>query len=319
MTTFSARIDWKPPPATKITIEVQANHYKSDTFFTLDPKRLPGAGSGWNAGLPRQLTPALRLTVSLSAPPATPPAWAAGYTSATNYTILSPANKPGGLPIINPACAVVTSYMRYAPTRIWTPTETLRFQSSALKNISMNGNVHYTRGSSDMPNYYENAQGLTTLATNGTANRSVIWTGGHATAQHSVIGADFGIIWQATPTVSLADQATYSSTHEPSNSIIPPQTALADSRRCRQWHHQLFRPARSRNGLAASRDQRHTGLQLLWPGISDQQSDCELGSYRARAVCSHLPLQQPQHRPGRSPPGSYSDRAERPSERNHRH
>ncbi len=51
------------------------------------------------------------------------------------------------MPIINPACAVVTSYVRSQPTRIWTPTGTVRFQSTAVKNISMNGNIHYTNGS----------------------------------------------------------------------------------------------------------------------------------------------------------------------------
>ena len=224
---FLGAIDWKPQPATKITVEVQANHYKYDTFFTLDPSGFLVQEADGTPAYLGNYTSFAPYGISVSAACNTT-SMGAGYTSATNYTIVSPPSTPGGLPIINPACAVVTSYTRYAPTRIWTPTETLRFDSSSLKNISMNGNVHYTRGNSDMPNYYENAQGLTTLATNGTANRSVIWTGGHATAQHTVIGSDFGIIWQATPSVSIGDQATYSSTHEPSNSIIPPQTALAD-------------------------------------------------------------------------------------------
>ncbi|MGA2570766.1 MAG: hypothetical protein ABSF23_09620, partial [Terracidiphilus sp.] len=34
---FLGAFDWKPQPATKISVEMQANHYKSDTFFTLDP------------------------------------------------------------------------------------------------------------------------------------------------------------------------------------------------------------------------------------------------------------------------------------------
>jgi hypothetical protein len=71
-----------------------------------------------------------------------------------------------------------------------------------------------------MPHYNESAQGL-----NG-AVRSVVWSGGHATAKRTVIGADYGIVWRVTPTVGLADQATYSSVHEPSNSIIPPQVTL---------------------------------------------------------------------------------------------
>src|ERR1017187_5761179 len=213
---FLGAVDWKPSPATKITFEMQANHYKSDTFFTLDPNGFmvqeadgtPAYLGNYTSFVPYGI--AACNTGSMGS----------AYTSATVNTILSPANKPGGLPIINPACAVVTSYMRSQPTRIWTPTGTIRLQSTALKNVSMNGNVHYTGGTSDMPSYNESAQGL-----NGSV-RSVIWSGGRATAKRSVIGADYGVVWRATPTVSLADQATYSSVHEPSNSIIPPQATL---------------------------------------------------------------------------------------------
>ena len=210
---FLGGFDWKPSPATKITAEMQANHYKSDTTFTLDPNGFlvqEADGTPAYLGNFTSFTPygiAACNTGSMGS----------AYTSSTVYTLLSPANKAGGLPIINPACAVVTSYSRSQPTRIWTPTGTLRLQSTALKNISMNGNVHYTRGTSDMPNYNESAQGL-----NGSV-RSVIWSGGHATAQRAVIGAEYGIAWRATPTLTLTDQATYSSVHEPSNSIIPPQ------------------------------------------------------------------------------------------------
>ena len=125
---------------------MQANHYKSDTFFTLDP----------NGFLVQEADGT--------------PAYLGNFTSFTPYGIARlqheqhgqrrtparrstrfcrPRTTPGGLPIINPACAVVTSYSRSQPTRIWTPTETIRLQSSAIKNVSMNGNVHYTRGTSE--------------------------------------------------------------------------------------------------------------------------------------------------------------------------
>lgn len=224
---YLGAIDWKPRPDTRITFEVQANHYKSDTFFTLNPNGFQVREADG--------TPAYLGNFTSFVPYGSPVSGAcntgsmgSAFTSASVYTILSPGNTPGSLPIINPACAVVTSYLRTQPTRTWTPTETLRLQSGAIKNVVLNGNVHYTRGSSDLNNYYENAQGLsTTTGTNGPANRSVIWNGGHATVQHTVIGSDFGIIWHTSSTFSIADQATYSSTHEPGSSIIPPQTALA--------------------------------------------------------------------------------------------
>jgi hypothetical protein len=214
---FLGAIDWKPQARTKVTLEVQANHYKSDTFYTLNP-------SGFNVqesdGTPAYLGNFTSFTpYGIGA--CTTTSMGSGYTSATNYTILSPSNNSTNLPVINPACAVMTHYTRTQPTRIWTPTETLRLQSSGIKNIVMNGDVHYTRGQSNLNSYYESVQGL-----NG-AVRSATDSGGNATAQHTVIGADFGIVWRASSTVSLADQATYSSTHEPSAAFIPlPATLL---------------------------------------------------------------------------------------------
>jgi hypothetical protein len=220
---FLGAIDWKPSPKTKVSVEIQANHYKADTFFTLDPNGfLVQEADGTPAYLGNYTS-----FVPYGISSCNTTSMGSAYTSSTVYTLLSPANKPGGLPIINAACAVVTSYLRTLPIRIWTPTETLRLQTSALK-ITMNGDFHYTLGNMNMPSYYESAQGLNTLNTNGTANRSVIWTGGYAAAHRAVIGADYGILWQAAPRVSLSDQVMYYNMHQPGYSLIPPQTALAN-------------------------------------------------------------------------------------------
>jgi hypothetical protein len=208
---FMGAVDWKPNPRTKVSIEIQANHYKSDTFFTLAPEFFtvqeadgtPAYLGNFTSFVPYGI--AACNTTSMGS----------GYTSASNYTILSPANTPGGMPIINPACAVVTNYSRTNPVRSGTPTETVRFQSTSLKNIVMNGSVHYTLGTSDMPNYYESSQGL-----NG-AIRSATSTGGFGTAHRAVFGAEYGIVWQATPTVSLADQAIYENIQQPGYGRIP--------------------------------------------------------------------------------------------------
>ena len=227
---YMGAVDWKPRNDTKISFEMQANHYKYDTSFTLDPNGFMVQEADGTPAYLGNYTSFAPYGISVSGACNTT-SMGTGYTNATNYTILSPANKPGGLPIINPACSVVTSYQRTAPARTWTPTGTVRLQSTAIRHLSMNGNAHYTLGNMDMPAYYESAQGLSTLATTGavgTANRSVIWTGGHANAHRAVIGADYAIVWEVTPAVSLADQASYSSVQEPSNTIIPPQTALAD-------------------------------------------------------------------------------------------
>ena len=222
------------------------------------------------------------------------------YTSSTVYTILSPANTPGGLPIINPACAVVTSYLRTQPTRIWTPTETLRFQSTAIKNVSMNGNVHYTRGN------HEHAELLRERAgTERRAVRSVIWSGGHASAQP---GGDWRRLWASSgghsATVSLADQATYSSTHEPGIlRSFPCRSRWRPSSGAGNQTINYSGPLTAGVGSLPHGINGTLVVQLLWPGIPDQQSDSELGCFGARPVCPDLSLQQPQHRPGRSTPG----------------
>lgn len=220
---YLGAIDWKPSQKTKVTFEAEVNHYKSDTFFELDPNGfLVQEADGTKAYLGNYTS-----FVPYGVAACNTTSMGSDFTSAAVNTIVKPA-QPGGLPIISPACAVVTSYYRSSPTRIWTPTGTVRFQTSAVKNVSMNGRVHYTRASMNMPVYYENAQGLNTLNANGTANRSVIWTGGHADAARYVFGADYGIVWKATERVSISDLATFYNMQQPGSSIIPPQTALAN-------------------------------------------------------------------------------------------
>ena len=215
---YLGAIDWKPSPQTKISFELQANHYKSDTFFTLDPN---GFAVQEADGTPAYLGNFTSFTPYGVAACNSSSMGAGNYTSASVYTMLSPANTPGGMPIINPACAVVTSYLRSAPTRIWTPTETIRLQSSAIKNVAMNGHIDYTGGTSDVPNYYEGSQGL-----NGSI-RSAVSNGGYSLARRSVFGLDYGIVWQATPTVSISDQVDYSSVKEPGHANIPAPVTLS--------------------------------------------------------------------------------------------
>jgi hypothetical protein len=92
-------------------------------------------------------------------------------------------------------------------------------QSTSLKNVSMNGDLRYTRANMHLPNYYENVQGL-----DGTV-RSITYNGS-AAAQRAVISADYGIIWQPSKTVSLAEQLSYSSVHQPGSSDLPAAVTL---------------------------------------------------------------------------------------------
>ncbi len=213
---FSGAIDWKPSDKTTVTYQQFVNHYKMDSFFTLNPKDFmvqeadgtPVYLGNWDSVTPYGIGACT--TTSMGS----------AYTDKTHYTILSPPNTPGGLPIINPACAVVTSYSRTQPTRIILPTEILHFQSSALKDVSMNGNITYTLGTMDLPSYYEDVQGL-----NGTA-REQTYSGGYARGHRSAFVIDYGIVWQVAKKVSVSDQVNYSTVHQPGYSNVPAPATL---------------------------------------------------------------------------------------------
>jgi len=207
---FTGAIDWKPIEGTKLTFEEQIDHYKMDSYYTLNPNGfLVQEADGTKADLGNwdSMTPygiAGCNTTSMGTAP---------------YTILSPA-QGGGLPIINAACSVVTSYTRSQPTRIITPTETFRLQSRSIKNMVMNGDISYTKGNMNLPNYSENVQGL------DGAIRSISYSG-YASAHRQVIAANFGVTWQATSTFSISDQANYSSVQQPGVSDLPIATTLS--------------------------------------------------------------------------------------------
>src|SRR5580698_3932699 len=201
---ITAAVDWKPARGTMISYEEQITHYKGDSFFSLAANSLiVQEADGTRAAINDydSLSP-----FGIGA--CNTGSMGSAYTNATTYTILSPPNTPGGLPVINPACAVVTSYLRSQPTRAIFPTEVLRLQSATLKNLSINGNVRLTNANMHLPNYYDSYQGL-----NGTT-RELTYIG-NANAIRQVLAADLGAVWQTTRNFSLADQINFSTMHQP--------------------------------------------------------------------------------------------------------
>lgn len=206
---YTGTIEWKPVAQTHITFEERIEHIKSDSFFTLAP-----------SSLILQEANGTRVAIG-------------DYTSQTPYsisncnanslanpnTILYPAQTPGGLPIIDPACAVITSYLRSQPTRFLYPTEILRLQSSTIPHITMTGQASYTQANMNLPGYLEDFNGLY-----GTV-RAFSYTG-NATAKRAVIAVDYGLIWQFVKNFSLAEQVNYSNVHQPGLSNISAGTTL---------------------------------------------------------------------------------------------
>jgi hypothetical protein len=204
----TATIDFKPVQGTKLTFEEQIDHYKGDSYFTMAPQSFTvQEPDGTKVALLDSYQTFLPYGYS-----STTGAFAASSNCNASSMISSStilyANPSGGLPIIDPACNVITSYLRSQPTREIFPTEIFRLQSSSLKNISMNGNLRYTHANMNMPNYYEIFQGL------DGADRELAETG-NASARRQVMAVDYGIVWQAAKTVSLEDQIDYSNVHQP--------------------------------------------------------------------------------------------------------
>ena len=206
---FTGGIDWKPVQGTKLTFEEEITHFKTGSYFTLNP-------SGF------LVQEADGTPVDLGNWDSQTAYGIAGCNKASmiNATTILYANSSGGKPIIDPACDVVTSYTRSQPTRILTPTEIFRFQSSSIKNVSMNGDIRYTDANMNLPNYYENFQGLDGAA------RSITYTA-KASAKREMVSADYGFVWQAMKTVSLSDQVDYSNVHQPGSSTFTSLVTLA--------------------------------------------------------------------------------------------
>ncbi len=208
---FTGTFDWKPVQGTKFTYEQQIDHYKGDSYFTMAPQYLNVQESD---GTKVSLLDSYQQFVPYGYSTTTG-AFAGGGTggvcngaSMISSTTILYANPNGGLPIIDPACNVISSYARNQATRVIFPTEIFRLQSSSIKNFTMNGNVRYTNANMNLPNYNEQFQGLQG------ANRSIAYAG-YANAKREVMAFDYGVVWQLAKTVSIEDQITYSNAHQP--------------------------------------------------------------------------------------------------------
>jgi hypothetical protein len=207
---FTGAIDWKPVKGTTLTFEEEIDHYKADSYFTMAPSDfIAQEADGTKVALD---------DYDSQTPYPTKSACNANSIGAT--PIFSAPQTPGGLPVINAACAVVTNYLRSQPTRILYPTEIFRLQSSSIRNLAMNGDFRYTNANMNLPNYYDSYQGL-----NGTT-RALTYTGA-GSARREVVAADYGIVWQAMKTFSLSDQVDFSSVHQPGTTTMTGVTTLS--------------------------------------------------------------------------------------------
>ncbi len=213
---FLAGVDWKPVRGTRITFEEQIDHYRGNSTFSLAPQSLTvQEADGTKVALLdsyQQFVPYGYSTSTGAFAPSGTGQPCNGSSMMSSSTILT-ANPSGGLPIIDPACNVISSYFRSQPTRVIFPTEILRVQSSTLKNLAMNGDVRYTDANMSLPNFSDQYQGLDGII------RSIAFAAA-ANAKREVMAIDYGVVWTVTKKVSVEDQITYSNVRQPGSNVF---------------------------------------------------------------------------------------------------
>ncbi len=208
---WTGSVEWKPVSGTRLTYEQQITHYKGDSTFSMAPQYF-------------NLQEANGLPVAVLQNYDNPINKPVGITcnAGVGTSPISPAQTPNGPPIVDPACNVISSYSRSQPTREIFPTEILRFQSSSIKNVVMNGSIRYTRANTSLANYYDDFQGLA-----GT-NRETRYAG-NAYAKREAIATDYGITWQALKKLSISEQIDYSNVHQPGVANITNLTTVTSA------------------------------------------------------------------------------------------
>jgi hypothetical protein len=208
---WTGSVEWKPVSRTRLTYEEQVTHYKGDSYFS-------GAPQYFNL----QEANGLRVAVLQSYDNPINSPVGINCNTGVGPAPISPAQTPNGLPIVDPACNVIASYSRTQPTREIFPTEIFRFQSSSIKDVTMNGNVRYTKANTSLPNYYDDFQGLA-----GTSRE--ITYAGNARAKREAIAADYGVTWQALKKLSISEQIDYSNVHQPGVANITSLTTVTSA------------------------------------------------------------------------------------------
>ncbi len=208
---WTGSVEWKPISRTRLIYEEQVTHYKGDSYFNMAPQYLNlQEANGSRVGVLQSYDNPINSPVAITC------------NTGVGPDKIYPAPNPNRLPIVDPACNVITSYSRYQPIREIFPTEIFRFQSSSIQNITMNGNVRYTSANTSLPSYYDDFQGLS-------ATTHEITFVGNATAKREVIASDYGITWQALKKLSVSEQIDYSDVHQPGVADMTSETTVTSA------------------------------------------------------------------------------------------
>jgi hypothetical protein len=170
-------VDYKPSPRTNISYDQFFQYYKGDTSW-IDQ----------NFGF--QLADGTPVDLGII------------FDTANNAPCRVPLTDPTTTPpTVNPTCNGYLSYGRSSPTRTRFPTERLSFQTSAVKNLDLSGQLIYSSATSEVNNFDEFYQGLVTR----TLQREFA-VSGPATARRVNATGDLAATFMVTPKFRILEE-----------------------------------------------------------------------------------------------------------------
>ena len=176
---WTGGFDFKPFRKTVLNYDQNVTYFKRDTSYKLDPGQLAF-----------QLANGTPASQGLNI-----------FTTAANTCLVD-----GTTNTIKDKCNGTLDYHRNEPIRTLFPTEQFRFVTTAIPNLSINGRMLYSSGSSEVDNYNEYYSGWSDSSIN-TTGRNIIRYSGHGANNHfaslrriNVSGA-IGITTQVGPKI----------------------------------------------------------------------------------------------------------------------
>ena len=174
---YQIGVDFKVMPRTNISYDQFLQYYKGDSSWT-------------NQNPAFQLSTGTLVDAGISYNPA------AGQPCATMLL---------GTGSMNPACNGFLSYSRWAPVRVFYPTEQLSLQSSYFRKLDLSARVSYSSSESNIANWFENFDGLATRTRERNGSIS-----GPALSKRVIGTSDFGATVHATEKLRFVDSFRFS-------------------------------------------------------------------------------------------------------------
>jgi len=180
---YTGGIDWKPFRRTVLSFDELVTKFKQDTRWDLAPENINF-----------QLADGTPVSLGLNI-----------FSTAANTCLVSNTSNT-----VDPSCNGTLAYHRYEPVRTLIPTEQLRFSSSSIPRVSLNGRLLYSSGEERLDHYNEYYSGWSDKSINTTGRNIIQYSGTGANSHLGTlpridVSGDFGITAQIAPRWELSN------------------------------------------------------------------------------------------------------------------